>query len=210
MRVSPLSTRFRALGAIVAASATLLLGSCVGIAAEGTIKADGSGTVSVVYRVSRMVESMGKLEGNQKYLPLPIGKLDFENGLAKTSGLTLQSWSEKRTEDELRIEASVAFSSMDALGSFMDASGRGVKISKDNGVTTVSLTLTDGGSPLDPDLKNLVDAAFSDYTISLSFTLPSPPKSNENGQTAGNVVSFSSPVNAVLESDKALVWTFSW
>lgn len=195
---------------LLCSAAAALLASCVGVSSDATIGADGSGSVVLRYRVSGMVETMGKLESNQRYLPLPVSRQDFENILAGHPGLSLQSWSDRKTEDDLSVEASVSFATLEDLVTLLDASGRSAKLQREGGRTTLALTLAEGGAPLDPDLKSLVETAFQGYDISLRFSLPVAPKSNVNGSGSGNVVSYSAPVATLLEAEKPLVWTFSW
>ena len=65
----------------------VVLNSCLGVSADITIKADGSGKIALEYRVSQALESLGKLDGNGP--AIPVGKADFERSVSRIPGLRL-------------------------------------------------------------------------------------------------------------------------
>ena len=46
--------------------AAIGLNSCLGASADITIRSDGSGRIALEYRVSQMLESLGRLDGNER------------------------------------------------------------------------------------------------------------------------------------------------
>jgi hypothetical protein len=66
--------------------------SCIGVKADITINADGSGKLALEYRVSNMVEALGKLDGNERWQTVPLGRADFERTLARLPKLRLSSF----------------------------------------------------------------------------------------------------------------------
>lgn len=198
-----------ALALLIASAA---LASCVGISADTEIRADGSGTVAFEYRVSRLVESMGKLEGTDRWLPLPFEEDEFERSVLGTPGLTLSDFSAKADETDRTVRASVSFSNLNALVLFLNATGRAATLVEVGGRRTLSLRVAEGGGPLDPDLKRMTDAVFSGYAVSLRFRLPSAPTAQGGGtvDAASRRVAFSAAVPELLSSEKPIVWSFAW
>ena len=59
----PSGRTLRCIAAAASAAFVLSLASCVSLAADAEVRADGSVSVRLDYRVSRLVEAMGKVEG---------------------------------------------------------------------------------------------------------------------------------------------------
>jgi hypothetical protein len=204
--------QFRRSLAAAALIASAALSSCVGISADVRIGADGSGSVSLEYRVSRLVESMGKLEGGERWLPLPFDRPSFERAVRELGGLSLRDFSSRADETDRTVSATVAFADPPALARFLAASGRPASFAAGGGARTVSLTLSEGGGPLDPDLRRLTDALFAGYAVDLRFFLPAAPSATGGGTVDGAArsVSFSAPVTGILAAEKPLAWSVSW
>ena len=205
----PLSLRSAAAAVLIASAA---LSSCVGISADARIRADGSGLITLEYRVSRLVESMGKLEGGERWLPLPFDRPSFERELRSVGGLSLIDFSSRTDETDRTVSATVAFSDPAALSRFLGSSGRSAVFAENGGVRTLALRVTEGGGPLDPELARLTDAVFAGYALDLRFTLPSAPSASGGGKidAASRSVSFSAPVTGILSAEKPLEWSVSW
>lgn len=203
--------RFRRM-LIVIPTVAMLLASCVGIDAGVEIRSDGSGTLSLEYRISRMVESMGKLDGNEAWLPLPVGRADFERTVARVPGLTLTSFSSKETEIDLVISASLAFINPTALVTFLDATGRSTSFEGEDASRKLTLRLAEGGGPLDPDLERLVSAVFKGYAVTLRIKTPTVPSSSSPGSVteASRTASYQSPVADILSAKEPIQWEIAW
>jgi hypothetical protein len=201
---------FRRIALAVPLSA-LLLSSCIGIDAAVEFRGDLSGSIALEYRISRMVESMGKLDGNEAWLPLPVGRADFERTVARVSGLTLTSFSSKETETDVVISAVLAFANPASLVTFLDATGRAASFAADGATRKLTLKLAEGGGSLDPDLERLVVTVFKGYSVKLKVKTPAIPQSslgavNESSRTA----SYESPVADLLSSKTPVRWEIAW
>jgi hypothetical protein len=195
---------------VLAAGALGLLSSCLGLDAELTVRADGSGTVTLDYRLSKMVESMGKLDGNERWLPFPIGRADFERSVEQVPGLTLSSFSQTSDETDVRIKASLAFADSAALLGFMDHTGRAAGLTVKDKTTTLSLQLSEGGA-LDADLEALVRAVFEGYEVKLRINTPTPGEASGPGaSSADRTAAFQAPVADILAAKAPFVWQLKW
>lgn len=192
--------------------AAAALSSCVGVAATTEIRANGSGRVSLEYRVSRLVEAMGKAESGDRLLPLPFERRELEAALAAAGGLALDSYAAASDETDLTVRAVVSFSDLGALSRLFGAAGRPCAVADAGGRKSLSIRLSEGGGPLDPDLKRLFDTVFKGYQVSLGFVLPAAPSVQGGGEVdaAARTVRYAFPVEELLSSDKPKTWTVSW
>jgi hypothetical protein len=163
-----------------------LLSSCIGVQSEINLAKDGSGTVKLEYRVAKDLAELGKLDGNERWLPLPAGRADMERTAARIPGLTLKSCSEKDDGKDIVISASLAFADTGALAAFFDASGKAFTVTGTAGSGVIRLRFP-GGRVMSDEVKNGLQAALSGYTFKLSFTLPADASAawfDESGQAA--------------------------
>jgi hypothetical protein len=161
----------------------LMSNSCLGASADIVMRADGSGSITLEYRVSQMLESMGRLDGNERWPAIPVGRADFERSVARIPGLRLTSFSVKEYprryskppnsnplgDKDLITSVKLDFKDTAALLAFLDSAGsRATLVS-----TTMRLVLLDPATDtLDVDLLSLLEEVSAGYEISISFTAP--------------------------------------
>ncbi|AEJ19633.1 hypothetical protein [Gracilinema caldarium] len=199
------------LGVLVVLSFT----SCIGLNSTVTIRQNGSGTIQLEYRLSRMFEALGKLDGNEKQLPLPVSRTDFERTLSRVPGLTLNSYSLSQDQKNVIVKAELAFANLEALMGFLDASGQSVKLISEGDNRVMSMVLVKGIKNVDKDLENLVHTIFTGYTIDVRFTYPSPPLVSASGKigqatVTGTTVRYTSSVSDLVLSPEPVELRLSW
>jgi hypothetical protein len=205
-----------------------LLSSCLGASADISMKADGSGKITLEYRVSQMLESMGRLDGNERWPAIPVGKADFQRSLARVPGLSLASFSSKEVRnkaagsaigrDDLVSKAVVEYKNTDALLAFLDRSGSRATLVQDNGKNILRLVLLDPASAVtDGDLLSLLKEISAGYEISFSLSAPknasltvTPPVSSARLVPQGKKVSFAIDVGELLALENGLVVEITW
>ena len=157
----------------------LALGSCAGVSADIVINANGSGNITLEYRVSPLAESLGKLDGNERWQTVPAGRADFERTIARLPGMRLRSFSSKtepgsggKTGDVInRVE--MEFDKIESLLPFLDASGRNAVFSSDGGAKRLKLAVLEKqAAPVDPDLLALLREVSKGYRFGVSFSAP--------------------------------------
>lgn len=193
----------------------LSLSSCIGVNSNVTIRQNGTGTIQLEYRISRMFEALGKLDGNEKQFPLPVGRTDFERTIGRVPGLTLVSYSTSQDKKDMVVKAELSFASLNALIGFLDASGQSASLKTENGTRTMGLLLVRGIKNVDKDLENLVRSVFDGYTIDVRFSLPSTPTVSvlgAVGQTgvAGTSARYTSPITDLVLSQEPVELRLSW
>jgi hypothetical protein len=152
--------------------AAILFSSCIGIKADITLKADGSGRIRLEYRISRQLDSLGQLDGNLNQPTIPTGKADFERSIARLPGLRLHSFSTKQDERNTINRADIDFVSLEALLPFLDAAGEGASLGQAGGKTSLRLSLSQGSGGIEPELLSLVEAVSQGYEVAISLSGP--------------------------------------
>ncbi|GHU49157.1 hypothetical protein FACS1894200_07490 [Spirochaetia bacterium] len=205
------------------------LSGCIGIRMDVDFNADGSGRVNLEYRLAKGFESLGKLDGNESWPPFPVGRSDFERGIARISGLELLNWAVKEDGRDIVYTARISFANTRALVQFFDYSGTRALQRQANGRTYLSLTLSDGSTAIDEgylqegDFTSLLSSVFIGYAFELYFnassgiTLPGAdrvskaiPGSALLLDSSGKKASFVSPMEPLLFCREAVSMELSF
>jgi len=193
----------------------VLLNSCLGAAADIVLRADGSGSIALEYRVSPMLESIGRLDGNAHQPAIPIGKTDFERTIARIPNLSIKSFSVK---DHV-TKVTLSFKDTAALLAFLDSSGTRASLTQTDGTTKLRLVLTDPvTTPVDEHLLSLLKEVSAGYELGISFTTPRPatleviPPSTPTKKliTKGKKVSFAIEMGELVALRDGLALEIIW
>ena len=202
----------------------IFFSSCFGVSTEIILNQNGTGTVLLEYQISRPLDSLGKLDGNERWNTIPVGKADFERTIDRFQDLKLLSFSSKEDEKNVKISAKLEFSSIKGLLAFLDASGLHSSFSGDSRSGNINFTLFEGSAMENPGMIQLVSGISQGYTVKMSFSFPSEGKlaiSDNKGNMLtgipgseiipnGKKVSFSFPLSEVLSSTDGIKAEFSW
>jgi hypothetical protein len=156
----------------------IVLNSCLGVSADITIKADGSGKIDLEYRVSRALESLGRLDGNEKMPTVPVGKTDFERTVSRIPGLRLSHYSTKDIRNnsggsDLVTKVTLDFRDTTALLAFLDDAGSRATLVQEGQGAFLRLNLLDPSDGIiNPDLLSLLREVSGGYDLTISFNLP--------------------------------------
>jgi hypothetical protein len=197
-------------------SIVILLSSCIGVNADMVLQANGSGSITLEYHVSQFLESLGKLDGNENWPLIPVGRADFERSVQRIKGMKLVSFATKKREADIVYTVKLEFSSLDALVRFLDATGNRAVLAQGAGKTRLSLTLTEGRD-IDPELLSLFTSVSQPYSIALSLSAPNNATLSVSGDIAGasivssgRRVSFSAPLPALLKQSAGATVDIQW
>jgi hypothetical protein len=205
---------------------TLTFVSCFGFNAGIEVK-EKVFVLNLEYRVSALAENLGKLDGNGNWPILPAGRGDFERSTARLPGTRLVSFSSKTEAENLLIQASLEFDTIEALVLYFDAMGENASYKEENGVHVLSLVLHRGEPGGGTEYLSFVRAAFETYSAVLSLKGPGASVSLDGGKggaagisgavlsnggntAGGNTASFSMPMGDLLCLDGFLVLEFTW
>jgi hypothetical protein len=196
-----------------------MLSSCIGLKADISIRGDGSGRIHLEYRVSRIAESLGKLDGNERWQTIPVGRADFDRTLDRLPGTRMVSFSSKDDGKDVINRVELEFTDMASLLSFLDASGGRVSFVRENGKNRLSLILYPGLKTEDPELLSLIREVSRTYDVELSLSAPGETALTLTGggaiegvrvQSPGKKASLSVNTGALLASPEGLGAEFSW
>jgi len=170
--------------------------SCVGVVSRITLNQNGSGTMQLEYRIARELESMGKLDGNERWLPIPVGRADLERTAERIPGLSLASYSVRQQGADTIHSAEFSFASLEALSAFFDSQGQ--QFVADTGGKRISLSFpeqknrnSEFKSELTPEFQELVTGALEGYEFSFSLTVPGQASVvwlDKDGKTIQNIL----------------------
>jgi hypothetical protein len=197
--------------------------SCIGTGSLISLRGDGSGTLQLEYRLAKELEELGKLDGNERWLPVPVGRADMERTVDRVEGLRLVSFSVKEDGKDLVYSTKLEFDSPRALTTFLDASGG--QVSLDMEKRRLAFTFGGAENPVEnaeAGFRETVVSAFSGYTFSLALAMPAAVSLrwlDENGAETRNPgtcsldgasLDFSSPMADLILLEKAYTMEITW
>lgn len=201
----------------------ILLGSCLGLSADITLKENGSGNLTLEYCVSNNLDALGKLDGNERWNTIPVGRADFERTIARLPGMKLLSFSSKNDGKNTVNTVKLEFESINALLAFMDSGGRRSSFSGNAQSGSLSLSFGESAEIKNPHLNEFIEDLFKPYAVKLTMNFPKEGKLlvKDNAGNAisipgneivpsGKKVSFSAPVYEVLSSSGGIKLEFLW
>jgi len=199
--------------------AALVFSSCIGISADITINADGSGKIDLEYRVSQALESIGRLDGNENKPAVPVGKTDFERTIARIPGLKLSKYSSKDVPNakggsDLVTKATLDFKDTGALLAFLGGEGT---LTQDGAGSLLRLAILEPSKVSNSDLLSLLRENSEGYDFSISFSLPRnagiemiPSVPSAKLLSKGKKVSFSISMGELLSLKEGLALEIRW
>jgi len=150
----------------------LLLVSCFGVDADITINPNGSGTITVEYRISHALDALGRMDGNERWNTIPVGRADFERTLDRLPDMRLLSFSSRQDARDIIISARMGFSSIEGLLAFLDASGRRSSFTGNPGSGRMVFTLSEGTGVHNPELAGLLAGISEGYSVRIGMGFP--------------------------------------
>jgi len=192
--------------------------SCFGISTNIVINQNGSGTISIEYRISNTLDSIGRLDGNQRWNTIPVGRADFERTVSRLNDIRLLSFNTREDANDVYFSLRLEFSSIQGLLSFMDAYGQMSIFNEVNNVKTLTFILNEGSDINNPSLEQLLSRISDGYEISYIINFPGEGRLSIKDRT-GNIIaplsngrsaSASFSLYDVLTSRSGLNLEFSW
>jgi hypothetical protein len=187
--------------------------SCIGVDSRLSIRADGSGTLDLTYRISQTVTDLGRSGTQKSPLPLPLTKADFDRGLSDVSGVRLTSFSRSENEADIMIHAVIAFDSVSALAQVTSFKDEAPALSVAGSGHTYSQVIVKAASEeLSSDTLAMLDSLFSDYHLSFSVEAPAQIQSFSLGTLSQDkrTLSYSASVKELVTTTKDIVMSLSW
>jgi hypothetical protein len=195
---------------LVAAAA---LASCVGVESTITLSPNGSGTLSLMYRVSQFVADMGSSTTEKTAVPLPLSREDFLRGLQDARGVSLKSFRRTADEKDIIITAELAFDSVDSLAKLAAFHDALPSLTSTGGRKTFTQPIVKAAAAeMTPDTLQMIDAFYSDYAVAVRVHAPSPILSSSVGELSADkrTVTYTASVKDLIVSKRDVVMTVTW
>jgi hypothetical protein len=145
-----------------------LLSSCLGLSTDIQMNRNGSGRITMEYRLSVTAESIGRLDGNERWPIIPVGRADWERSIQRLDGIKLVSFSSRERSNDIITRVILDYENTSALINLL---GRD-KASFSQGRLDYIL-IKPLSEEIDADLLELMRQASSGYKFSISFTADS-------------------------------------
>ena len=203
----------------------ILLNSCIGISLDIQMNRDGSGRLTMEYRISDMISGIGSLDGNESMPVIPVSRSDWERSIEGLSGVKLVSYSSRETAHNAAqqnvINAVFDFSNPESLAALLDKTGETVTVSQ-NSIGMILLNEPD--ARYDENLISLMRSFYNGYNFSLNFSaqgncalMTTDGRGNNRAApsgasvvTSGRKVSLSMGVMDILELPGGLGVRINW
>lgn len=203
---------FTALGSLL--FSVLLLSSCLTVESELDIKNDGSGTLRLSYRISRMVRDIGRVDSRNTLIPLPVNEEDFRRIVDQADGVSLENFTLTSDEEVITIDAELQFSDANALSFLLGgSSGDNITFTADETGYTLVQRLYDGlEEPMSEDSKLLLDTFFASDRVSCLVRTESDIKESGIGSPGadGRSAAYEALISGIVQSPEPVVFTVRW
>ena len=152
---------------ILSVAVFFTLTSCLGLSIDIETQRSGSGKINMEYRISGGIENIGRLDGNERWSILAVGRADWERTAARIDGMKLASFSSRERGDETLTSVTLEYESAEVLLAFLDPNGVSTRFP---GCKLAFLLIDPVSEYLDRDLAALMMQAFDGYKFSMSFS----------------------------------------
>ncbi|GBU29098.1 hypothetical protein R84B8_02662 [Treponema sp. R8-4-B8] len=206
----------------------LTLNSCIGLSLSIKMNKDGSGQLTMGYRISKMI-NLGALDGNESMPLIPISKADWERTINRIPGAKLASYSSVEDKRDTVIKAVIDYKDDKSLLALLDPFGEMTSINRQGQSGKLELILPNGSSDdsaYDNDLMDMMRTylVMDGYNFSVSFSGPGnstlavtdgegkvvPPQSSAKTVLSGKLVSYSIGIMDLLDNKNGLGLIFTW
>ena len=192
----------------------LLLSSCADTRIEISFARDGTGRMKAHYGVAAMMSALQGYEGSSDILSLPLDRTSADARAQAAQGITITSFASKQDSEAVTIDLDLGFSSPAALLAFLDPQAKRLHLTTSATGQSIRATLAPGQGQggMDPDLVAFVEAAFPPATLSISISFPAPVKvaGIASPSPDGRILTYTSPLSALIESKEPVIWEFRW
>ena len=205
----------------------LTFNSCIGLSLSIQMNKDGSGRLTMEYRISKMISNLGALDGNESMPSVPIGKADWERTVSRIPGAKLTSYSYVEEKQDTVIKTVIDYKDDQSLILLLDSFGEKSSINRQGQSGKLELILLEDSvdnSTYDENLIELMRVFMEGYNYSISFSGPEnstlvvtdgagnvvPAQSSAKTVLSGRLVSYSIGIMNLLDIKGGLGLKFAW
>jgi hypothetical protein len=207
----------------------ITLTSCIGLSMNIQMNKDGSGKLTMEYRISKMMSSLGALDGNESMPTIPVGKTDWERTVDRVPGAELISFSSTEDSPDIVTKIVIEYKDEQALISLLDPLGKRTTIDRQGQSGKIDLIILDDANAIDEsnydkDILDLMRVFWEGYNFSVNFSGPGnstltvtdgegntiPAQAAAKTTLSGKSVSYSTGIMELLELKGGLGFKFTW
>jgi hypothetical protein len=210
MKVRRKHTVFLLLGAL---GLSVLLASCIGIESRLVLRGDGSGTLTLSYKVSQFMKNID-VGREDKRLPLPVSEEEFRRTAEGIEGLRLIEVQQREDEENVNIRAVLEFDNLEALNKLSPEPGLGLSLSSGSEGTVFRQLVAPAGDPeeLTEESLAMIEEFFAGYELSYRLTAPAPVKAHNLGELSpdGRSVAYNVTIPELLQATEPVILEVVW
>ncbi|WP_461255869.1 hypothetical protein [Treponema sp. R80B11-R83G3] len=204
----------------------LTLNSCIGLSLNIKMNKNGSGQLTMEYRISKMI-NLGALDGNDTMPPVPLGRADWERTINRIPGAKLTSYSDAEDKQDSVIKVAVDYKDEHSLLLLLDSFGEKASINRQGQSGKLDLIFIGDSiddSTYDEDLMDMMRVFMDGYNFSVSFSgqgnstlavtdgkgnvVPAQPSAKT--VLSGKLVSYSIGILDLLDIKNGLGFRVTW
>jgi hypothetical protein len=191
----------------------VLLSSCIGIESEILFRQDGTGVLTLSYKISQFMKNIDAGR-EEKQLPLPVNEEEFLRTADGIEGLRLTDIDEREDEENVYIQAELEFDSIDAVNALGRAGEIGISLENQGETNIFRQVIFAGqeGEEITEDSLEMIETFFQGYDLVYAITVPSQVKSHSLGDLSadGRTVTYTITVPEILKASQPLVLEVVW
>lgn len=199
----------------------LIFNSCIGLSMDIQLRKNGSGRISMEYCIPVTAETIGRLDGNENWSLIPVGRADWERSIERIKGAEIVSFSSRERAQEVITNITLEFENTEALINIIDPSRKRVSM-KDRELLLIFNEPV--FQEIDKNLLELLKLVSTGYRFSVSFSADSnsslsvtdgtgreiPPPEKAEIIPSGRKVSLSIDTAEILSLANGLGVRISW
>ena len=208
---------------ILIITAFFLLFSCINIESEISINENDSGTFLITYRISRMVNNLGRKEDEKNIIQLPDNSEELQAVIEGIDGLSFESFDKEEKAGEISVTISLEFENIDALSTLFAYYTDTMLILDEEGTGSVlqyTIYKSKEGS-IDSETYNLMNLLIPEYSLSFEISAPDEITSSKiisntlsegsiRFADSGNSVKLHIYTAEVIKNNNTIIWEVVW
>jgi hypothetical protein len=198
---------------LLACLCVALLVSCVDVESRLSIRNDGSGTLTLEYRIPRSVADLGRSPDKDAPVPLPVEKADFLRGIAGIPGVRLARYTRRADEENVSIHAEIAFKRLGDLANVPALRDAGLAVVEHGGTRTLTQVVAAAPeSPPSAESLAMTDSLFAGGSVTVVLQTPAPMTPGPVGTLSADrrTLSWTSTIGDLARRTDSVVLTATW
>jgi hypothetical protein len=191
--------------------------SCVELENTVSFNKDGSGTILLKYRISKMI-----LDNSDLDIPLPLTTKEFRFAVENQPGISIKQIVQEENETDMIITAEFDFASIETLLSVYELSSMQFSLTIDSATRddykqefVFKQTIFEGtgqdAEEINPETMQMLKSFFEGYNLNFTVITPEPVEFNNIGEKINdNTVSFSIPTLELSNAEEEMVFIVKW